>query len=81
MLAHKLNESKETKEKELQAKEKELAEANEKYRIYLEKAKIVIKSLDPRNGQPSDNELSFLRQQLTDKDKLIKQLTVSYWFL
>ena len=41
----------------------------------MEKAKIVIKSLDPRNGQPSDNEVSFLRAQLADKDKLIKQLT------
>lgn len=64
----------------MQAKDKELAEANEKYRIYLEKAKIVIKSLDPRNGQPSDNELTFLRNQLADKDKLIKQLTVCIYY-
>lgn len=74
-LNSKLVEVKESKEREIQAKDKELNEANETYRMYLEKAKIVIKSLDPRNGQSSDNELNYLRTQLAEKDKQIKQLT------
>lgn len=75
------NELKETKEKEISAKEKEIVEINEKYRIYLEKAKVVIKSLDPRNGSTSNHEIQFLKTQLTEKDKIIKQLTVSLDYL
>lgn len=73
------NEMKEVKEKELAAKEKEIVELNEKYRIYLEKAKIVIKSLDPRNtpnaGAHTNTEMQFLKSQLSEKEKLVKQLT------
>ncbi len=60
------------------AKEKEIAELNEKYRIYLEKAKIVIKSLDPRNNSTNNHEVQFLKTQMIEKDKTIKQLTVIF---
>lgn len=71
------NEIKESKEKELQSKEKELKELNEKYRGYLEKAKIVIKTLDPRNSTNGSNEVQFLKNQLAEKEKQIKHLTVT----
>jgi hypothetical protein len=70
------NELKELKEKELQAAEKRIVEQDEKYRAYLEKAKVVIKSLDPRNSTSSNNEVQILKAQLAEKDKVIKQLTV-----
>jgi chromosome segregation ATPase len=65
---------------QLNNKEKEIFELNdlnEKYRNYLEKAKIVIKSLDPVNNPTNNNELQNLKNQLSDKDKYIKQLLVS----
>lgn len=66
---------KDQKEKELNAKEKEIIDLNEKYRVYLEKAKIVIKSLDPRNSN-GINEIQYLKNQIIDKEKQIKQLMV-----
>jgi len=70
------DELKEQKDKELQAAEKRIVEQDEKYRAYLEKAKVVIKSLDPRNSTSSNNEVQILKAQLAEKDKVIKQLTV-----
>ncbi|RNA02952.1 Hook -like protein [Brachionus plicatilis] len=67
------DELKDQKEKELNAKEKEIIDLNEKYRVYLEKAKIVIKSLDPRNSN-GINEIQYLKNQIIDKEKQIKQL-------
>jgi len=58
----------------LGAKEQEIIESNEKFRNYLEKAKIVIKSLDPVNNQSTNNEMHNLRNQLIEKDRKIKQL-------
>ena len=73
------DEVKDLKEKELQLKEKEIIDLNEKYRVYLEKAKIVIKSLDPRNSN-GNNEAQYLKNQLIEKDKQIKQLMVRKTF-
>jgi len=70
------DELKEQKDKELQAAEKRIVEQDEKYRAYLEKAKVVIKSLDPRNSTSTNNEVQILKAQLAEKDKVIKQLTV-----
>lgn len=81
LLAEK-NEVRENRDKELQAKDKEILaktqeikEMNEKYRVYLEKAKIVIKTLDPRNSNNGSNEVQFLKTQLIEKEKQIKYLT------
>lgn len=66
---------------QLNNKEKEIFELNdlnEKYRNYLEKAKIVIKSLDPVNNPTSNNEIQNLKNQLSEKDKYIKQILVSF---
>ena len=65
------------KDKELQKKQKELEDSQEKLKSYLEKAKIVIRSLDPsKNSAASDTEIQYLKASLSEKDKLIKQLTV-----
>lgn len=66
---------KDQKEKELFVKEKEILDLDEKYRVHLEKAKIVIKSLDPRNSN-GINEIQFLNNQILDKENHIKQLMV-----
>lgn len=64
------------KDKELQKKQKELEDSQEKLKSYLEKAKIVIRSLDPsKNSAASDTEIQYLKASLSEKDKLIKQLT------
>nr|BAK00177.1 predicted protein [Hordeum vulgare subsp. vulgare] len=75
LLSAEKNELKESREKELKAHEKEIKEMNEKYRGYLEKAKIVIKTLDPRNSTNGCSEVQFLKTQLAEKEKQIKQLT------
>ena len=69
------SEMKESKDKEIQSKQVELEIQAEKYKEYLEKAKIVIKSLDPNRSTPASTELTNLKTQLAEKDKLIKQLT------
>lgn len=76
LLAVEKNELKDSREKELKAHEKEIKEMNEKYRGYLEKAKIVIKTLDPRNSTNGCSEVQFLKTQLAEKEKQIKQLMV-----
>lgn len=70
-----------TIEDERNSKLKELQNCEAKYVEYLEKAKLVIKSLDPVKLNSGDNhadpgEIELLRRQLTERDKHIKQLMV-----
>jgi hypothetical protein len=60
----------------LKEKSREKQEQVELYRGYLEKAKIVIKYLDPTKVAGNNSELDYLRSQLNDKERIIKQLTV-----
>ncbi len=46
----------------------------ERYKKYIEKAKSVIKTLDPKQNPNAVPEVSALRKQLTDKDVLIETL-------
>lgn len=71
------NELQDNRERDLQLKEKEMKDLNEKYRVYLEKAKIVIKTLDPRNSTNANSEVQFLKTQLIEKERQIKILSVS----
>ena len=72
------NESLQAKDKEVYKAKKELEDTQEKLRSYLEKAKIVIRSLDPsKNSAASDTEIQYLKQTVAEKDILIKKLTVS----
>jgi len=46
----------------------------ERYKKYIEKAKSVIKTLDPKQNPNAVPEVSALRKQLTEKDVLIEAL-------
>jgi hypothetical protein len=46
----------------------------ERYKKYIEKAKSVIKTLDPKQNPNAVPEVSALRKQLTEKDVLIETL-------
>ncbi|KAI8787128.1 protein Hook 3 isoform X1 [Biomphalaria glabrata] len=58
----------------LAKKDEEIKVMEEKYRKYLEKAKNVINSLDPRHGNDSSSELYTLKNQLHEKDTYINFL-------
>merc|ERR1712115_264674 len=55
-------------------KETEMAGMEERYKKYIEKAKSVIKTLDPKQNPNAAPEVSALKQQLTEKDKIIDEL-------
>ena len=46
----------------------------ERYKKYIEKAKSVIKTLDPKQNPNAAPEMSALRNQLGEKDRLIETL-------
>ena len=46
----------------------------DRYRKYLEKAKSVIRTLDPKLSPASTNELQLLKNQLHEKQKIIEQV-------
>ena len=54
----------------------------ERYKKYIEKAKSVIKTLDPKQNPNAAPEMSALRNQLGEKDRLIEtleQVTFSFF--
>jgi hypothetical protein len=55
-------------------KEVEMQAMEERYKKYIEKAKSVIKTLDPKQNPNAVPEVSALRKQLTEKDVLIETL-------
>merc|ERR1712004_358587 len=58
----------------LHKKETEMAGMEERYKKYIEKAKSVIKTLDPKQNPNAAPEVSALKTQLQDKDKVIDEL-------
>lgn len=58
----------------LTRKEIECNALDERYRKYIEKAKSVIRSLDPKQGNSSPSELVILRNQLMEKRKKIEDM-------
>jgi len=58
----------------LHKKEAEMAGMEERYKKYIEKAKSVIKTLDPKQNPNAAPEVSALKTQLQDKDKVIDEL-------
>jgi len=61
-------------------KEAKLQELEGRYKKYIEKAKSVINSLDPKQNSGSA-ELAVLRSQLLEKHKIIEDLEVRYCVL
>ncbi|KAE8609742.1 hypothetical protein XENTR_v10011897 [Xenopus tropicalis] len=57
----------------LQKKDEDMKAMEDRYKVYLEKAKNVIKTLDPKLN-PASAEIMLLRKQLTEKDKKIELL-------
>ncbi|XP_015677110.1 protein Hook homolog 1 [Protobothrops mucrosquamatus] len=57
----------------LHKKDEDMKSMEERYKMYLEKARIVIKTLDPKL-KPASAEIMLLRKQLAEKDKKIETL-------
>ena len=51
-----------------------MAGMEERYKKYIEKAKSVIKTLDPKHNPAAAPEINILRAQLSEKDKVIDEL-------
>merc|ERR1719336_3405721 len=58
----------------LQKKDAEINRMEERYKKYIDKAKSVIKTLDPKHNPNAAPEVSALRAQLVEKDKVIDEL-------
>merc|ERR1711894_770979 len=55
-------------------KDVEMQGMEERYKKYIEKAKSVIKTLDPKQNPNASPETMALRTQLTEKDRLLETL-------
>ena len=65
------------KDKIIAAKAAEINAMEERYVQYLEKAKMVLRQMDPRNSNSiSHQEIQSLKKQIDDKDRRIKDLEV-----
>ena len=58
----------------LQKKDAEINRMEERYKKYIDKAKSVIKTLDPKHNPNAAPEVSALKVQLEEKDKVIEGL-------
>ncbi|XP_022087313.1 protein Hook homolog 3-like isoform X2 [Acanthaster planci] len=58
----------------LKKKEEDMRAMEERYKKYLEKAKSVIRTLDPKQSPASSNEIQLLKAQLHEKQKIIEHL-------
>ncbi|CAH1243525.1 protein Hook homolog isoform X1 [Branchiostoma lanceolatum] len=58
----------------LNKKDDDMKAMEERYKRYLEKAKSVIRTLDPKQNQSSTPEVQALKNQLTEKERLIDHL-------
>ena len=60
----------------LHKKEDDMKNMEDRYKKYLEKAKAVIRTLDPKHNPSNSAELQLLRNQLHEKQKIIEHLEV-----
>ncbi|XP_072260675.1 protein Hook homolog 3 isoform X1 [Pyxicephalus adspersus] len=58
----------------LRKKEEDMKQMEERYKKYLEKAKSVIRTLDPKQNQGSGPEIQSLKNQLQERDKMFHSL-------
>merc|ERR1712147_362701 len=58
----------------IQKKDAEINKMEERYKKYIDKAKSVIKTLDPKHNPNAAPEVSALKAQLQEKDKVIDEL-------
>ncbi|XP_030793972.1 protein Hook homolog 3 isoform X4 [Rhinopithecus roxellana] len=62
----------------LRKKEEEMKQMEERYKKYLEKAKSVIRTLDPKQNQGAAPEIQALKNQLQERDRLFHSLEKEY---
>uniref|UniRef100_A0A667XBK0 Protein Hook homolog 3 n=1 Tax=Myripristis murdjan TaxID=586833 RepID=A0A667XBK0_9TELE len=58
----------------LKKKDDDMKQMEERYKKYLEKAKSVIRTLDPKQNQGSGPEVQALKNQLQEKDRMLHSL-------
>ncbi|RMX39517.1 hypothetical protein pdam_00006147 [Pocillopora damicornis] len=58
----------------LNKKDQEMKVMEDRYKKYLEKAKSVIKTLDPKHSSGAQPEIQLLKNQVQEKDKIIEHL-------
>ncbi|XP_033978951.1 protein Hook homolog 3 isoform X2 [Trematomus bernacchii] len=61
-------------EEDLKKKDDDMKQMEERYKKYLEKAKSVIRTLDPKQNQGSGPEVQALKNQLQEKDRMLHSL-------
>ncbi|KAM8872047.1 protein Hook homolog 3 isoform 2-T2 [Synchiropus picturatus] len=61
-------------EEALKKKDEEMKQMEERYKKYLEKAKSVIRTLDPKQNQGSGPEVQALKNQLQEKERMLYSL-------
>ncbi len=70
------------KDSTIAIKTAEINAMEERYVQYLEKAKMVLRQMDPRNSNSiSHQEIQILRKQIDEKDRRIKDLEVCQLFV
>ncbi|XP_042305704.1 protein Hook homolog 3 isoform X1 [Sceloporus undulatus] len=62
----------------LHKKEEEMKQMEERYKKYLEKAKSVIRTLDPKQNQGSAPEIQALKNQLQERERMFHSLEKEY---
>ncbi|KAM4837221.1 protein Hook homolog 3 isoform 2-T2 [Thomomys bottae] len=62
----------------LRKKEEEMKQMEERYKKYLEKAKSVIRTLDPKQNQGAAPEIQALKNQLQERERLFHSLEKEY---
>uniref|UniRef100_A0A674H6N1 Protein Hook homolog 3 n=1 Tax=Taeniopygia guttata TaxID=59729 RepID=A0A674H6N1_TAEGU len=62
----------------LRKKEEEMKQMEERYKKYLEKAKSVIRTLDPKQNQGAAPEIQALKNQLQERDRMLHSLEKEY---
>ncbi len=69
------------KDQTISTKISEIHAMEERYVQYLEKAKMILRQIDPRNNNSITNqELQLLRKQIDEKDRKIKEFDVRIFF-
>lgn len=67
-----------TLQEKLTRREYDNAALEERYKKYVEKAKSVIKSLDPKQNNSSPNEVAVLRNQILEQRKIMEDMERSF---
>uniref|UniRef100_A0A4W4HE84 Protein Hook homolog 3 n=1 Tax=Electrophorus electricus TaxID=8005 RepID=A0A4W4HE84_ELEEL len=65
-------------EEALKKKDEEMKQMEERYKKYLEKAKSVIRTLDPKQNQGSAPEVQALKNQLQERERMLHSLEKEY---